>query len=352
MTKIDTYAFYSSRIRLLRLPDSMIEIAGYAFYTGTPVYLIIPKSVTTIANYAFYGSSNLKIIDLTDYGADAPFPSLGGSSIFTFNSSGAEIRVPVGRKAELSAMTNWSKYEQYMIETDEPFIEEITYIQKDDGTYWVDSVHTFSSPELVIPDTHNGFPVTNTGYEAFKNSSWIQKVIVGSNVKTIGYCCFDNCTELETVVLPEGVTTLDQRCFYGCKKLTNIDIPDSITDIKTTVFCNCDLRTFIYPPKVKAVHNNMFQNNVNLKYVIFNSVINTVWGYAFADCASLEYIDMTAYGENGAFPVLKSVDAFRNCGTLATAGTFEIRVPIGRKATLAAMTNWSEYADNIVEVSS
>ena len=94
----------------------------------------------------------------------------------------------------------------------------------------------------------------------------------------------------------------------------------------------------------------MFQSNVNLKYVIFNSVINTVWDYAFYDCASLEYIDMTAYGENGAFPTLRGTNTFRNCGTSTTTGTFEIRVPLGRKAELAAMTNWSAYVDNIVEV--
>ena len=59
---------------------------------------------------------------------------------------------------------------------------------------------------------------------------------------------------------------------------------------------------------------------------------------------------MTAYGTDLPFPMLNATNALSQCGRNTAKGTFEIRVVRGRKAELASMTNWSNYADNIVEV--
>ena len=53
---------------------------------------------------------------------------------------------------------------------------------------------------------------------------------------------------------------------------------------------------------------------------------------------------MTAYGVDKQFPELQTLP-FNNASP-----NFKIRVAKGAKTILAAMTNWSAYADNIVEV--
>jgi hypothetical protein len=74
------------------------------------------KGVTNLAAGAFQYADKLKIVDLTDYGADSPFPTLGDANVFEYRASGCEFRVPSGRKTELSAIANWSRYAKYIVE--------------------------------------------------------------------------------------------------------------------------------------------------------------------------------------------------------------------------------------------
>jgi hypothetical protein len=97
------------------------------------------------------------------------------------------------------------------------------------------------------------------------------------------------------------------------------------------------------------VYSDTFNGCSSLANISIPSNITYLETRSFKECTALEYIDLTAYGADKAFPFLSNVNVFESCGT-ATAGTFQIRVPSGRKAELATMTNWSTYADNIVEV--
>lgn len=353
ITKIDNYAFQNCGSNYLwrtYFPSTLTEFGTYAFYNTTIRYVILPKSVKTIKNYAFYGRVNL--LDLTDYGEDTPFPTIE-SNAFSFaklNSVEPKILVPVGRLEELSAMTNWSKHAQYMVETNTPFTEAVTYTLQSDGTYFISGIGTFCGTELIIPDTYEGIPVTGITKDAFYLSYLIERVVISNNITKIGYNGFRQCTRLEDVVLPSNVTQLEQSCFQDCA-IKHIDLPSTVTKIDSSAFSGCDLRgEFVFPPKVTSVSSNLFQNNYNLKGVVFTPSISRVWSAIFYDCWGLEYVDMTSYINGAPFPSLSDVNAFTNTGKNTEKGTFEIRVPAGRKAELAAMTNWSTYADNIVEV--
>lgn len=121
----------------------------------------------------------------------------------------------------------------------------------------------------------------------------------------IGSYVFSGCSGLTSVILPNGIPRIISGAFYGCLLLPNITIPNT----------------------VKAIEQ-----------------------YTFYDCKAMEYIDLTAFTDGTTLPTLSGVNAFTRVGTNTTAGTFEIRVPSGRGAELAAKTNWAYYADNIVEV--
>lgn len=64
---------------------------------GSVKHILVAKGVTEIT----WINSNVGTVDLTLFTGDMPFPTLGGSA-------NNKVLVQIGRKAELSSMTNWS----------------------------------------------------------------------------------------------------------------------------------------------------------------------------------------------------------------------------------------------------
>jgi hypothetical protein len=154
-------------------------------------------------------------------------------------------------------------------------------------------------------EAHVAGKVTTLGAYVFAYNTKLTTVSIHDDVTNMGSAIFEQCTGLVSVTIPRGVTTLPSSTFYGCTSLPSVRIPNNITKIQSQ---------------------------------------------AFQGCTSLEYVDLTDYGTDKAFPTLYSTNVFKNCGTSTASGTFQIRVASGRKAELSAMTNWSSYASNIVEV--
>lgn len=158
------------------------------------------------------------------------------------------------------------------------------------GLYLNDKLCT----EVTIPSNAKIKSYVFQGYDA------LTKVTI--NCALTGYYAFTYCEGLTSVILAEGVTEIEANSFQYCSALPSISFPKSLTMIRN---------------------------------------------YTFSGCNSLKLVDLTAYGQDTAFPTLAGNSAL----SVIKSNNGEIRVPSGRKAELAAMTNWSTYADNIVEVS-
>ena len=95
-----------------------------------------------------------------------------------------------------------------------------TYEVLADGTIRITSCQT-SDVNLVIPDTIDGYTVTEIGANAFANQTSIQTVKFPANLKQIGVKAFANCTGLLEVTLPDTIQGAGQLCFewlYGFEK--------------------------------------------------------------------------------------------------------------------------------------
>ena len=169
-----------------------------------------------------------------------------------------------------------------------------TYEVLSDGTIRITSCQT-SDVNLVIPDTIDGYTVTEIGANAFANQTSIQMVKFPANLKQIGVKAFANCTGLLEVTLPDTIQGAGQLCFSGC------------TALKKAV---------LNKGRINIVYG-MFENCTSLTEVVIPDTVENIAMYAFLNCRSLTHLNLPASLKS------ISVHAFEGAGvtTITYAGT-------------------------------
>ena len=169
-----------------------------------------------------------------------------------------------------------------------------TYEVLSDGTIRITSCQT-SDVNLVIPDTIDGYTVTEIGANAFANQTSIQTVKFPANLKQIGVKAFANCTGLLEVSLPDTIQGAGQLCFSGC------------TALKKAV---------LNKGRINIVYG-MFENCTSLTEVVIPDTVENIAMYAFLNCRSLTHLNLPASLKS------ISVHAFEGAGvtTITYAGT-------------------------------
>lgn len=168
-------------------------------------------------------------------------------------------------------------------------------------------------------------------------------VIIPDGVTSIGNQAFASCTELTSITMPDSVTSLGIYTFVGCRSLKSITIPDSVTSIGNYTFWNCtSLMSVTIPDSVKSIDEAAFSGCTGLTNITIPASVTSIGQSAFYRCP-LKVIDLTAYTTQS-FPTLDS----NNFNSITS--DCQIKVVKGRKSELVSMTNWSAYADHVVEV--
>lgn len=111
-------------------------------------------------------------------------------------------------------------------------------VNVDRKSYSVSGLGTCTDKEIVIPYTYNGFPVTEIGDDAFKETD-IKGVTILNNITTIGGYAFYKCASLEYACLGDNVTTINSNAFYQCTTIKSIIFPKNLQTIHSAVFWGC-----------------------------------------------------------------------------------------------------------------
>ena len=301
VTSIRKYAFYKNiTLQSVSFPSSLTSI-GYGAFEGcynitSPI--VFPKYVTETEMYSFKACSKIPSITLNE-----GLKRIGQEAFYDCKFI-TSINIP-------STVTRIDSY----------------------------AFQNCDLREVVIPDT-----VTVFSSGVFRGNTNLASVIIGKGInKTYGYDFYE-CTALEEITIPETLTNIGSAAFFK-SGLKRINWHNGITQLGSLLFAYAPIEHLSFPTSISVIPSQVCQYCTSLKSVVIPIISNNIQNAAFDNCTALEYVDMTAYIEGTSFPVLGS-NVFRNCPS-----TFEIRVLAGRKAALAAMTNWSTYADNIVEVS-
>ena len=112
-------------------------------------------------------------------------------------------------------------------------------------TFTVTGIGTYTDAHVVIPDTHNGYPVVAIGERAFAGCSSLTSVTIPDSVTTIGNSVFSCCSSLTSVTIPDSVTAIGDYAFEYCSSLTSMTIPDSVTAIGDDAFSYCSSLTIV-----------------------------------------------------------------------------------------------------------
>ena len=353
-TTIEDYAYENTNYKCVVIPNSVTDIGFSAFSGCTGLTSItIPDSVTGIAPVAFSGCTGLtsitigngvtsigdrafyqvplNIIDLAAYVTES-FPTLDMNN-FNSITSDCQIKVIKGRKSELAAMTNWSEYADHIVEVETADTAVTTAENYTNKTHYGYS----GSDLLIIPEGTT--TITDYAY-AYAN---YKCVVIPDSVTSIGSNAFNGCLNLTSITIPDSVTSIGEAAFYDCISLTSITIPDSVTSIGSLAFIGCTgLTSITILDSVTSIGDSAFERCTGLTSIAIPNSVTSIGSNAFYDCP-LETIDLIAYTTES-FPAL-GADNFNSI-----TSDCQIKVVKGRKSELAAMTNWSAYADHIVEV--
>ena len=160
-----------------------------------------------------------------------------------------------------------------------------------------------------------------------------------TNIRTYA---FYNCKSLTSIVIPNGVTSIGDSAFYNCKSLTSIVIPNGVTSFANYAFYSCSkLTSIVIPNSVTSIGGNAFTMCLGLTSVVISDSVTSINNSTFSSCSSLTTVEMKR-----TTPPKLSSSAFKNCTALT-----QIIVPAGTLSAYQSATNWSAYADIMVETS-
>ena len=107
---------------------------------------------------------------------------------------------------------------------------EYWYIVLDDKTVAIGADNPDLSGTLIIPETINGYTVTEIAHSGFSGTK-ITEAVIPDTVTRLNDYAFSYNSELKKVDIPYSVTALGEGTFKECPELKSIFIPDSVIDM-------------------------------------------------------------------------------------------------------------------------
>lgn len=145
--------------------------------------------------------------------------------------------------------------------------EKFTYNMRNDGVV-VERCDQDVKGDIVIPETVNGYPVTEIAPSAFAYCDKIESITVPDSVQVIGENAFSDCVRLKSIRLPKGLKWLNYGTFNYCPSLISVEIPDGTGGIGMGVFYGCSsLEKIVIPASVAYIDSHPFIGCDNLRSI-------------------------------------------------------------------------------------
>ena len=210
--------------------------------------------------------------------------------------------------AELEYMVNRGGY-QLTEGQDENWAYAVYYYTNDPKKSYV-SLQNYigSSSDVVIPETIEGYPVTEISALTSSNYASETNIVTVSFPDTLYFIAsgvFDESTWYKNQ--PDGVVYAGNVVYKYKGDMpdgTELELPDGVTGIAGHAFEECDgLTKITLPDSLIAIANSAFEYCTSLSEVRMSENIMRITARAFANCKSLKavYLPMSIRSLSGAF---------------------------------------------------
>lgn len=120
-----------------------------------------------------------------------------------------------------------------------PTSEGLAFALLPDGSGYAVTDYAGEQAAVLVPDTHQGLPVTMIEGSAFAGARNVTTILLPDSILVIGSSAFTGCKSLAKIQIPAGVTYIGNYTFAGCEALTEITLPASLTRIGCYAFDRC-----------------------------------------------------------------------------------------------------------------
>ncbi|EAX91460.1 surface antigen BspA-like [Trichomonas vaginalis G3] len=264
---IDGWSFMGTRLKKLKIPDSVTDIGEGAFAACTslteisfgagmtyiPSYgftnaritkIAIPDNITTIGDFAFDNCPTLKEVILP-----STITNLGGSCF----PSNVNVSFPSDAKLSLDD-------QQILYNLDKSIL--IMCLKKSTSYIIPESVVTIRSSafkemtDLTKIEFRSGTSLQTIEYDAFLGCSKLSSIEIPSSVTSFGKKSFYNCAQLKSVFFGSKLTRISSQCFEGCTSLSTVSFStcDSSCIIDSYAFSGCtSLKTLTLSENISSI---------------------------------------------------------------------------------------------------
>lgn len=333
---IGDYAFYSTAIKEITLPESVKSVGRGAFTGCKNLTLITVKSADTQflfesiissensagydANGARYNSLTIKCDPISkahEYAVKAlvdfeciklNYESTGYVTDIKYGSNTArwyyypdENMLLISGNSVVGGKFYDENYNPIKFDNIDTirFYDDVTSI----GRGWdaVNPKHVYFSDRL-----------NSITYAAFEGCKNLVALNIPDSVTLLGEYAFEGCTGLKSVTVGKGVQNIPQFCFKNCIALQDLNLLGTVS-ISSAAFVNCSkLVTLNLPDTLKTINSNAFINCYSIVRITFGKNLRLIDEYAFAN---LPFCDEINFNSN----VNIKSNAFYNTG-LSTTG--------------------------------
>jgi hypothetical protein len=200
------------KLEKVDLSKSTIEIPRGAFENCTSIFeIVIPESVKKIGSEAFKGCENLDDVKLSENIEEI------GDSAFENCYSLENINIPANiKKVGVGVFNN-------------------TIYARDKG---------------------NEFDIKNNVLYKYLGGKTL--VTIPADVKKIAKNSFKESNFLEELIISDSVETIEDYAFYGCEKIEKIEFGKELTYIGSKAFSNTMINKSNFPKNIKRIGENAF----------------------------------------------------------------------------------------------
>ena len=193
------------------------------------------------------------------------------------------------------------------------------------GKVTINKLLRISETDLTIPETIEGYPVTELADGLFKGCDGLVSISLPAEITKIGDSVFEGCHTLQEVRCAGKLTSIDSRAFYECHALREIQSEGTITSLGSYAFYECNaLETLPDLSGISDIGEYAFYNCDRLISIPVLPTLTSIKNYAFFDCDRLltffipdSLVSIGDYAFKGCDELL-SINGCKNVQTIGT----------------------------------